>query len=79
MIGNPPYVLIEGEFRNDEMLTYFKRQYKSASYKIDLYHLFIEGGINLLKDSGKLGYITPSNFLSIILQVKFSLVRQWTQ
>ncbi|MBP9890059.1 MAG: N-6 DNA methylase, partial [Leptospiraceae bacterium] len=64
VIGNPPYVLIEGEFRNDEMLTYFKRQYKSASYKIDLYHLFIEGGINLLKDSGKLGYITPSNFLS---------------
>ncbi len=64
VIGNPPYVLIEGEFRNDEMLSYFKRQYKSASYKIDLYHLFIEGGINLLKDSGKLGYITPSNFLS---------------
>jgi type I restriction-modification system DNA methylase subunit len=64
VIGNPPYVLIEGEFRNDDMLTYFKQHYTSASYKIDLYHLFIEGGINLLRDTGKLGYITPSNFLS---------------
>ena len=64
VIGNPPYVVIEGEFRNDEMLSYFKRKYKSASYKIDLYHLFFERGIHLLKENGKLGFITPSNFLS---------------
>ncbi|GAI83217.1 unnamed protein product, partial [marine sediment metagenome] len=35
-----------------------------ASYKIDLYHVFIERGIHLLKSNGKLGYITPSNYLS---------------
>jgi hypothetical protein len=64
VIGNPPYVLLEGEFRNDDMISYFRKKYKCASYKLDLYHLFIEKGIYLLKDSGKLGYITPSNFLS---------------
>jgi hypothetical protein len=64
VIGNPPYVVIEGEFRNDDLLNYFKTKYKSASYKIDLYHLFIEKGINLLKTNGQLGFITPSNFLS---------------
>lgn len=64
VIGNPPYVLLEGEFRNDDMISYFRKKYKSASYKLDLYHLFIEKGIYLLKENGKLGYITPSNFLS---------------
>lgn len=64
VIGNPPYVVIEGEFRNDEMISYFKRNYKSASFKIDLYHLFFERGLHLLKQNGKLGFITPSNFLS---------------
>lgn len=64
VIGNPPYVLLEGEFRNDDMISYFRKKYKCASYKLDLYHLFIEKGINLLKEHGKLGYITPSNFLS---------------
>ncbi|MDR0206233.1 MAG: N-6 DNA methylase [Bacteroidales bacterium] len=64
VIGNPPYVVIEGEFRNDDLLNYYKNKYKSASYKIDLYHLFIEKGLNLLKINGQLGFITPSNFLS---------------
>ncbi len=64
VIGNPPYVLLEGEFRNDDLLTYFKKKYTSASYKIDLYHLFYEKGLYLLKENGKLGFITPSNYLS---------------
>lgn len=64
VIGNPPYVLIEGEFRDDKILSYFKRKYKGASYKIDLYHLFIEKAISLLKPNGRLGFITPSNYLS---------------
>ena len=64
VIGNPPYVLIEGEFRNDEMLTYFKKNFKSASFKIDLYHLFFERGLQILKNNGSLGLITPSNYIS---------------
>lgn len=64
VIGNPPYVVIEGEFRNEENLNYFKTNYKSASYKIDLYHLFFEKGLELLKTNGQLGFITPSNFLA---------------
>ncbi len=64
VIGNPPYVVIEGEFRNEEILNYFKMNYKSASYKIDMYHLFFEKGLELLSSIGQLGFITPSNFLS---------------
>ncbi len=64
VIGNPPYVVIEGEHRNDSLLSYFRKNYKSASFKIDLYHIFIEKGIELLKIDGLLGYITPSNYFS---------------
>lgn len=64
VIGNPPYVVLEGEFRNDVQLSYFKEKYYSASYKIDLYHLFFEHSIKILKDNGLLGFITPSNYLS---------------
>ncbi len=64
VIGNPPYVVIEGIFRNDKILPYLRKSYRSALYKVDLYHLFIEKGIKLLKSSGNLGYITPSNYFS---------------
>ena len=64
VIGNPPYVVLEGEFRNDVQLSYFKEKYYSASYKIDLYHLFFEHSSKILKDNGLLGFITPSNYLS---------------
>ena len=58
VIGNPPYVVLEGEFRNDVQLSYFKEKYYSASYKIDLYHLFFEHSSKILKDNGLLGFIT---------------------
>jgi hypothetical protein len=64
VIGNPPYVLLQDELRDDAQVSYHKIRYSSASFKIDLYHLFIEKGLLLLRDSGRLGFITPSNFLT---------------
>lgn len=64
VIGNPPYVLIQGQNRNDRLINYFRKNYSVASYKLDLYHLFIEMGAKLLVGNGTLSYITPSNFVS---------------
>lgn len=64
IIGNPPYILIEGEFRDDKQTSYYKRKYKTASYKLDTYHLFIEKSLKLLRTDGKCSMITPSNFLT---------------
>lgn len=64
VIGNPPYVLLQEKIKNEIELEYFKNNYDSASYKVDLYHLFLEKGVNLLKDKSSLCFITPSNFLS---------------
>ncbi len=62
VIGNPPYVLLQDMNKDEELISHFKATYKVAVYKIDLYHLFIERASNLLKPSGGLAYITPSNF-----------------
>jgi len=63
IIGNPPYVLMQPSNTPENILAYFKT-YQVASYKIDLFHLFFEMSINLLKTKGKLGFITPNTYLN---------------
>jgi REP element-mobilizing transposase RayT len=63
VIGNPPFVLCQPSNTPEDILNYYK-QFEVASYKIDLFHLFFERGINLLKYNGKLGYITPNTYLT---------------
>jgi hypothetical protein len=64
VIGNPPYILLQDDFRDDDQLKYFRENYRGASYKLDTYHLFIEQGIKLCKKGGRQSFITPSNFLT---------------
>lgn len=64
VIGNPPYVLLQDEFRDDRQLEYFRCKYSAASYKIDTYHLFMERAIGLGKHGGWCSMITPANFLT---------------
>lgn len=64
VIGNPPYVLLQDEFRDDAQLEYFRATYSGASFKIDTYHLFIERGITLTRAGGRCSMITPVNLLT---------------
>ncbi|MEC4888567.1 MAG: TaqI-like C-terminal specificity domain-containing protein [Nitrospira sp.] len=64
VIGNPPYVLLQDQFRDNRQLDYFRSNFKAASFKIDTYHLFIEQRINLCRTGGRFSMITPANFLT---------------
>jgi hypothetical protein len=64
VIGNPPYVLLQDEFRDDRQLAYFRDRYRVASYKVDTYHLFIERALQLTRSGGVFGLITPTNYLT---------------
>lgn len=64
VIGNPPYVLLQDEFRDDRQLEYFRRKFGSASYKVDTYHLFIEKSIGITSARGLCSLITPANFMT---------------
>jgi type I restriction-modification system DNA methylase subunit len=61
VIGNPPYV--PTEYINDDDKIYLEKNYQSAYGRINLYPIFYEKGLRVLKDSGVLGYITPYTIL----------------
>ncbi|MEW6359093.1 MAG: N-6 DNA methylase [Planctomycetota bacterium] len=60
VIGNPPYVRIQGFPR--EQIRYLTRRYRSATRNCDLYVSFVERAYALLKSIGRLGYIVPNKF-----------------
>lgn len=65
VIGNPPYLGgREWKTENGNVYDYFIRKYKVAEYQFDIYALFWEAGIKLLKENGLIGFITPNTWLN---------------
>ena len=64
VIGNPPYVRVQGlksNYENEALL--YEQKFQSATGKYDLYALFMEMSFKMLKPDGKLSYILPHKFL----------------
>lgn len=61
VIGNPPYVRIQSLPREDA--NYYREKYESAFGSFDIYVLFLEKAVELLKPGGRLGFITSGKFL----------------
>ncbi len=65
VIGNPPYVDSETMVSRDpEFREKLKEKYKYASGNWDLFVVFIECGINFLKENGIFSYIIPNKLIS---------------
>ena len=62
VVGNPPYVLLQ-ILDQPRVFAYISRSFQAARYKIDTYHVFVERALQLTKNSGAVGYITPNSFL----------------
>jgi len=60
IIGNPPYVKLQNLDKNQ--IEFFYSNYDSAKKHYDIYVLFVEKGLSLLKKGGILGFILPSKF-----------------
>lgn len=61
VLGNPPYVRIQSLPRQDA--DYYRRRYRSAVGSFDIYVLFLERALELLKPGGRLGFIASGKFL----------------
>ena len=61
VIGNPPYV--RSDTIENDVKIYLNNKYISAIKQYDIYVLFIEKGISILKTSGLFGYIVSNKFL----------------
>ncbi len=60
VIGNPPYVRIQTLPK--DQVTFFNENFVSATGNYDIYALFVEQGLKLLKPGGILGFILPHKF-----------------
>jgi N-6 DNA Methylase/TaqI-like C-terminal specificity domain len=66
IIGNPPWVFARsGRLRQAEK-DYYYRSYDVANYQLNTYALFIERSYRMLRAGGRLGFIVPNTWLTII-------------
>ncbi len=66
VIGNPPYIRIQTLKQKDpKIVAFYKDEYASAARgNYDIYVIFIEAGLRLLKSNGQLAYICPHKFFN---------------
>lgn len=66
VLGNPPYIRIQTlKQKNPKLVAFLKDHYASAAKgNYDIYVVFIEAGLRLLKPDGHLAYICPHKFFN---------------
>ena len=66
VIGNPPYIRIQAmkEWAPTEVEFYKKRYISASKGNYDIYVVFVEKGLRILRNNGHLGFILPSKFFS---------------
>ncbi|OCB01541.1 hypothetical protein BBC27_03425 [Acidithiobacillus ferrivorans] len=62
VIGNPPYVQIQ-KFSAAHKAAWAEQKFKTYAATADIYCLFYERGVRLLKDGGQLSYITSNKWM----------------
>ena len=62
VIGNPPY--IRSQSLGKAQTKYYKNVFRSATRTYDIYVLFVERGIGLVRDTGRVGFILPNKFFT---------------
>jgi adenine-specific DNA-methyltransferase len=60
VIGNPPYIRLQGI---SDFTKYYNNEFKTATRKYDIYVLFVEKSVDLLKINGINCFILPHKFL----------------
>ncbi|MDE3088004.1 MAG: N-6 DNA methylase, partial [Chloroflexota bacterium] len=63
IVGNPPYVRIQ-TLPKDEV-AFFNNHYAAATGNYDIYILFVERALQLLKPGGAFGMILPNKFMQV--------------
>ncbi|HEX8459832.1 MAG TPA: TaqI-like C-terminal specificity domain-containing protein, partial [Segetibacter sp.] len=64
VIGNPPYLRVQGLRENFENETnYYEKSFVAATGRFDLYILFIEKSYSLINAVGEISFILPHKFM----------------
>jgi type I restriction-modification system DNA methylase subunit len=63
VIGNPPYLRVQGLRENFEQESkFFESNFESATGRFDIYVLFIERSFGLIAQDGRISFILPHKF-----------------
>lgn len=65
VVGNPPYVFGGSSGITQKEKNFFKKTYDSAKRKLNLFSLFIEKSLTILKDKGLFSFILPNTLLRV--------------
>ena len=65
VIGNPPYINIYELAKNKGIQEYYKKRFLTNKKKIDIYILFTELGLYVMKNNGHLCYICSDRWLMV--------------
>ena len=64
VIGNPPYLRVQGLRENfAKESIFYEKSFQSATGRFDIYVLFMEKSMSLIKDEGLISLILPHKFL----------------
>ncbi|MCF1751855.1 Eco57I restriction-modification methylase domain-containing protein [Mariniradius sediminis] len=64
VVGNPPYLRVQGLRTNfEEESKFYEKHFASATGRFDIYVLFIERAFSLISKKGKVSFILPHKFL----------------
>jgi hypothetical protein len=74
IVGNPPYRMLQPHNTEEQELDYLKAHYVAAEFKIELFHLFLQRGVSLLRKDGFHGHIVPTTLLN---NVYAENLRRW--
>jgi hypothetical protein len=66
VVGNPPYIRIQELQETSPIdVEFYKKRYQAASKgNYDIYVVFIEKGLSILNERGRLGFILPHKFFN---------------
>jgi type I restriction-modification system DNA methylase subunit len=74
IVGNPPYRMLQPHNTDEITLAFLRKHYVAAEFKIELFHLFIQRAVSLVKAGGFQSYIVPTTILN---NVYAESLRRW--
>ena len=72
VVSNPPYVTLWGIDKTTK--NYLQKNYKCATGRFNTFTIFLERAIDLISDSGTIGFVVPEGLLS---EIEYRFIREY--
>jgi type I restriction-modification system DNA methylase subunit len=74
IVGNPPYRMLQPHNTDEQTLAYLREHYVAADFKIEMFHLFLQRAVSLVRKDGFQSFIVPTTILN---NVYAESLRKW--